>query len=57
MTKGLPLSWLVGQPYDVVNAIAISRIVRWKVVLTYVVIAWMGSVIAGLVFGTITGGL
>lgn len=57
MTKGLPLSWLVGQPYDVVNAIAVSRIVRWKVVLTYVVIAWMGSVIAGLVFGTITGGL
>ena len=34
MTKGLLLSWLMGQPYDVVNAVAASRIVRWKVVLT-----------------------
>lgn len=57
MTKGPLLSWLMGQPYDVVNAVAVSRIVRWKVVLTYVVIAWAGSVIAGLIYGTITGGL
>ncbi len=57
MTKGPLLSWLMGQPYDVVNAVAVSRIVRWKVVLTYVAIAWVGSVIAGLVYGTITGGL
>jgi uncharacterized membrane protein YraQ (UPF0718 family) len=57
MTKGPLLSWLMGQPYDVINAIAVSRIVRWKVVLTYVVIAWIGSVIAGLIYGSITGGL
>lgn len=57
MTKGPLLSWLMGQPYDVVNAVAVSRIVRWKVVLTYVVVAWMGSVIAGLIYGSITGGL
>lgn len=57
MTKGPLLSWIMGQPYDVINAIAVSRIVRWKVVLTYVVIAWIGSVIAGLIYGSITGGL
>ena len=57
MTKGPLLSWLMGQPYDVVYAVAVSRIVRWKVVLTYAAIAWIGSVIARLVYGTITGGL
>ena len=57
MTQGPLLSWLMGQPYDVVNAVAVSRVVRWKVVLTYVAIAWIGSVIAGLVYGTITGSL
>ena len=31
MSKGALLSWLMGQPYDVANAMAISRIVKWKV--------------------------
>ncbi|HET7345660.1 MAG TPA: permease, partial [Nitrososphaeraceae archaeon] len=57
MSKGPLLSWLMGQPYDVVNAIAVSRITRWKVVLTYMAVAWMGSVISGLVYGTLTRGL
>lgn len=50
MSKGVLLSWLVGQPYDVANALSVSRIVHWKVVLTYMVIAWAGSVIFGLVW-------
>lgn len=57
MSKGALLSWLMGQPYDVANALAVSRIARWKVVLTYMLIAWAGSVIFGLLYGTLSGSL
>ncbi|WP_455368687.1 permease [[Eubacterium] cellulosolvens] len=50
MSKGALLAWLMGQPYDVPNAFAVSRITKWKVVLTYVVIAWTGSVFFGLLY-------
>jgi len=55
MSKGALLSWLMGQPYDVANALAVSRIARWKVVLTYMLIAWAGSVIFGLLYGVLSG--
>jgi uncharacterized membrane protein YraQ (UPF0718 family) len=57
MSKGALLAWLMGQPYDVANALAVSRITKWKVVLTYMVIAWAGSVIFGLLYGTLSGSL
>jgi len=57
MSKGALLSWLMGQPYDVANALAVSRIARWKVVLTYMIIAWAGSVIFGLIYGVLSGSL
>jgi len=57
MSKGALLSWLMGQPYDVANALAVSRIARWKVVLTYMLIAWAGSVILGLTYGTLSRSL
>ena len=57
MSKGALLSWLMGQPYDVANALSVSRIVRWKVVLTYMVIAWAGSVIFGLTYGILSGSI
>ncbi|MEM2106927.1 MAG: permease [Candidatus Bathyarchaeia archaeon] len=57
MSKGALLSWLMGQPYDVANALAVSRIARWKVVLTYMVIAWAGSVIFGILYGFFAGSL
>jgi hypothetical protein len=57
MSKGALLAWLMGQPYDVANALAVSRIARWKVVLNYMVIAWAGSVIFGLLYGILTGSL
>ncbi|MGQ9552369.1 MAG: permease [Candidatus Bathycorpusculaceae bacterium] len=57
MSKGALLAWLMGQPYDVANALAVSRIVRWKVVLTYMIIAWAGSVTFGLVYGVLSGSL
>jgi len=57
MSKGALLSWLMGQPYDVANALAVSRIAKWKVVLTYMLIAWAGSVIFGLLYGMLSGSL
>ena len=57
MSKGALLSWLMGQPYDVANALAVSRIARWKVVLTYMFIAWAGSVVFGLLYGVLLGSL
>ncbi|MEM2102017.1 MAG: permease [Candidatus Bathyarchaeia archaeon] len=57
MSKGALLSWLMGQPYDVANALAVSRIARWKVVVTYMLIAWAGSVIFGLLYGALSGSL
>lgn len=57
MSKGALLAWLMGQPYDVANAMAVSKIVRWKVVLTYMLVAWAGSVFFGLLYGILGGSL
>jgi hypothetical protein len=57
MSKAALLSWLMGQPYDIPNMMAVSRIVRWKVVLTYALAAWVCSVTFGLVYGLITSSL
>jgi len=57
MSKGALLAWLMGQPYDVANALAVSKIARWKVVLNYMLIAWLGSVIFGIIYGILSGSL
>jgi uncharacterized membrane protein YraQ (UPF0718 family) len=57
MSKAAMLSWLMGQPYDIPNMVATSRIVRWKVVLTYALIAWAFSVTFGLTYGLMIGSL
>ncbi|MEM3581447.1 MAG: permease, partial [Candidatus Bathyarchaeia archaeon] len=57
MSKGALLSWLMGQPYDFANAMAVSRIAKWKVVVTYVIVAWAGSVTFGLLYGFLSGSL
>ncbi|MEM0313018.1 MAG: permease [Candidatus Bathyarchaeia archaeon] len=57
LSKGALLSWLMGQPYDFANALAVSRIAKWKVVATYVIIAWAGSVTFGLLYGFLSGSL
>jgi hypothetical protein len=55
MSRGALLSWLMGQPYDIPNMVATSRVVRWKVVATYALIAWAFSVIFGLLYSVLTG--
>ncbi|MCS7114831.1 MAG: permease [Nitrososphaerota archaeon] len=57
LSKGALLSWLMGQPYDFANALATSKIVKGKVVLTYIIIAWAGSVIFGMLYGMLSGSL
>lgn len=34
-----------------------KTIARWKVVLTYMIIAWAGSVVFGLLYGMLSGSL
>jgi hypothetical protein len=36
---------------------AVSRIAKWKVVLTYMLIAWAGSVTFGILYGMLSGSL
>ncbi|RLI43342.1 hypothetical protein DRO69_09380 [Candidatus Bathyarchaeota archaeon] len=57
MSSGATLAWLMGQPYDIPNTLAASRIVQWKVVISYAVLALASSIIAGLIYGSLTGGL
>jgi uncharacterized membrane protein YraQ (UPF0718 family) len=57
MSKGALLSWLMGQPYDFANAVAVSRIAKWRVVATYFLIAWAGSVTFGFLYGALRGSL
>ncbi|MEM3566245.1 MAG: permease [Candidatus Bathyarchaeia archaeon] len=57
LSKGALLAWLMGQPYDFANALAVSRIAKWKVVATYMLIAWAGSVTFGMLYGMLSGSL
>lgn len=57
MSNAAALSFLMGQPYDIPNMIAASRIVRWKVVLTYAAFALAFSIAFGIIYGFATGGL
>jgi len=57
MSKAALLSWLMGQPYNIPNMVAISRVVNWKIVILYALIAWICSVSFGILYGIITGSL
>ena len=57
MTPGATVAWLMGQPYDLANSLSTSRIVGWKIVVTYDVLAFVSAVSSGLLFGLIVGGL
>jgi len=55
MSKAALLSWLMGQPYDIANMVAVSRIVKWRVVITYALIALACSIIFGILYGISIG--
>lgn len=57
MSKAALLSWLMGQPYDFANMVAVSRITKWKVVISYALIALACSILFGILYGIAIGTL
>ena len=57
MSPAATLAWLMGQPYDIPNSLSASRVVGWKIVITYGVLAFISAVLSGLIFGMFTGRL
>jgi len=56
MSPAATVAWLMGQPYDIPNSLSASRIVGWKIVITYGMLAFVSAVLAGMIYGTLTGG-
>jgi uncharacterized membrane protein YraQ (UPF0718 family) len=56
MTPAATVSWLMGQPYDIPNSLSASRVVGWRIVATYGLLAFISAVLSGLVYGILTGG-
>lgn len=57
MTPDATVAWLMGQRYDIPNSLSTSRIVGWKIVITYGVLAFVSSVFSGILFSLLVGGL
>lgn len=57
MSPGATVAWLMGQPYDIPNSLSTYRIVGWKIVVTYGVLAFVSAVLSGLIYGLLVGGL
>ncbi len=55
MSPGATLAWLMGQPYDIPNSLSTYRIVGWKIVLTYGILAFISAILSGLLYGIIVG--
>jgi uncharacterized membrane protein YraQ (UPF0718 family) len=56
MAPAATLAWLMGQPYDIPNALSTSRIVGWKIVITYALLAFVAAIFSGLIYGVLIGG-
>lgn len=56
MAPAATLAWLMGQPYDIPNALSTSRIVGWKIVIAYALLAFVAAVFSGLIYGVLVGG-
>ncbi|MEM2910852.1 MAG: permease [Nitrososphaerota archaeon] len=57
MSKAALLAWLMGQPWDIPNMAAVSKITGWKVVLTYALILWVCAVFFSFLYGITTSSL
>lgn len=56
MTPGATLAWLMGQPYDIPNSLTTSRIIGWKIVITYGILAFIAAIFSGLIYSLLIGG-
>lgn len=57
MSRSTALSFMMGQPYDVVSMVPNSRFFKWKGVLIYFLIFLLFSILSGLFYGLILGEL
>ena len=57
MSPGATVAWLMGQPYDIPNSLSTSRIVGWRIVVTYGALSFVSAVLSGLIYGILVGGL
>ncbi|MDH5448634.1 MAG: permease [Candidatus Bathyarchaeota archaeon] len=57
MSPGATVAWLMGQPYDIPNSLSTSRIVGWKIVISYGVLAFAFAVSSGLIYSLLVGGI
>ena len=56
MSPAATVAWLMGQPYDIPNSLSASKVVGWKIVITYGILAFISAVLSGLVYGVLIGG-
>ena len=56
MSPAATVAWLMGQPYDIPNSLSASKIVGWKIVITYGVLSFIAAVLSGLLYGVLVGG-
>jgi uncharacterized membrane protein YraQ (UPF0718 family) len=56
MSPAATIAWLMGQPYDIPNSLSASKVVGWKIVITYGVLSFISAVSSGIIYGIITGG-
>jgi uncharacterized membrane protein YraQ (UPF0718 family) len=56
MSPASTVAWLMGQPYDIPNSMSTAKIIGWKLVITYGVLAFISAVLSGLIYGVLTGG-
>jgi uncharacterized membrane protein YraQ (UPF0718 family) len=55
MSPAATIAWLMGQPYDIPNSLSASKVVGWRIVITYGILAFISAVLSGLIYGLIIG--
>ena len=55
MTRDVALSFMMGQPYDIVSMVPNSKYFKWQGVLLYTVIFFLFSIISGVLYGLVYG--
>jgi uncharacterized membrane protein YraQ (UPF0718 family) len=56
MSPAATIAWLMGQPYDIPNSLSASKVVGWKIVISYGILALISAVFSGILYGVVTGG-
>jgi uncharacterized membrane protein YraQ (UPF0718 family) len=56
MSPAATIAWLMGQPYDIPNSLSASKVVGWRIVITYGVLAFFSAILSGLIYGILFGG-